>query len=176
MRNKPKTLFKPLFAAVSILVAGAALADSTADRLTRIEAETLVLKAREKQLAVQAQIAAKEAEIASKQAESNHLARIASAGDPVIRSVEGIGRTVYATLQLDNGSTVDAKVGDILPNGMKVVAINPNEVIVETPKRKRIRLSTGTAAARPYTAAYTGGAMAYPSLPLPAPSAQGFAR
>lgn len=156
---------KPILAALCILLPVTALADSTSDSLTRIEAETLLLKAREKQLAVRAQIVAKQAEIASRQAESNRLARIASAGDPVIRSVEGIGSTVYATLQLDNGSTVEAKVGDVLPNGMKVVAVNPNEVIVETQKRKRVRLGTGAAGTSHYGQGAPMSSMALPPLP-----------
>lgn len=167
MRNK----LKPAVAALCILLPAAALADSTADRLTRIEAETLVLKAREKQLAVQAQIAAKQAEIATRQAENYRLARIASVNDPVIQAVEGIGDTVYATLQLDNGSTVEAKVGDVLPNGMRVLAINPNEVIVETQKKKRVRLGTGTHAA----AHYGPTSMSVSGLP-PLPAIGGIAR
>lgn len=172
MRNKST----PLFAALCIAFPAVACADSTSDSLTRIEAETLLLKAREKQLAVQAQIVAKQTEIASRQAENYRLARTASAGDPVIRSVEGIGRNMVATLQLDNGSTVDARVGDVLPNGMRVASVSVNEVIVETQKNKRIRLSTGSAAAASYAAGNPSVSMALPPLPPMPPAVSGGVR
>lgn len=174
MRNSPHKTLKPAVLALSLLISGAVLADSTSDSLTRIEAETLVLKAREKQLVVQAQIVTKQAEIAAKRAENYRLARIATAGDPVIRAIEGMGGILYATLQMDNGSIVEAKVGDVLPNGMKVTAINPNEVIAETRKKKRIRLSTGVTAAPSYSPSGSITSMALP--PLPSPSSYGIAR
>jgi len=162
MRNS----LKLIVVCACIAAAGAALADTTADDLSRIEAETLLLKAREKKLAVEEQIVARQAAIASKRAESNRLATVARAGDPVILGIEGIGSRLYATLQLENGSTVDARVGDVLPNGMKVVAISLNEVIVENRRRHRVRLSTGVAVSPVYGTGY-GGAL--PPLPLPMP-------
>lgn len=163
MRNS----LKLMIAALCVAMSSAALADTTADDLSKIEAETLLLQARQKKLTVQAEIAAKQAEIASKHVESNRLAKLASAGDPVIRAIEGVGSHLYATLQLDNGSTIDATIGDVLPNGMKVVAINLNEVIVENRHRRRVRLYTG-AATTPYGQTY-GSAAGLPPLPLPSP-------
>ena len=125
---------------------GTAFAESTAESLTRIEAETLLLQAREKQLDVQAKILIKQQEIAARQAEGDPQVRTAAAGAPVIQSVEGIGRSLYATLQLANGSFVDVQVGDVLPNGMKVVSIRPNEVIATTGNKQRVRLSVASAA------------------------------
>jgi type IV pilus biogenesis protein PilP len=152
------------------LASNAACAESTSDSLTRIEEETLILKAKEKQLDIQAKIASKRSEIAAKQAEADRLVRTASADDPVIRSVEGIGATVYATLQFSNGTTVDAKEGDVLQNGMRVISIHPNEVIVQTQKKKRIRLAAGSFASTPYSPAYPNGVMAMPPLPPMSPS------
>ena len=140
MRNN----LKPLFAALLLLLGDAAAESTTADILTRIEAETLVLKAREKQLIVQGAIVAKQAEIASKQAEVNRLVRPGTLGDPTVLALEGIGGVFYATLQLENGSTLDVKAGDVMPNGMVVISIRGNEVIVAADKR-RIRLATGGA-------------------------------
>ncbi len=137
MQNKPRYLAL-LF---SLGCAGAAHAESVSDKLTRIEAETLVLKAREKQLEVQSGILAKQADIAARQAATDRLAQAPVAGNPVVHSIEGIGRTMYATLQLDSGNSVDVQVGDILPNGMKVVSIRPNQVIAETAKKRRVRLA-----------------------------------
>jgi type IV pilus biogenesis protein PilP len=164
MQNSLKSLFLLSF----LMTSGAAFADSTAESLTKIEAETLVLKAREKQLDVQSQIVTKQNEIASKQAAAGFLERVASMstmGDPIVRSIEGIGKRIYSTLQLNNGATIDTTVGDVLPNGMKVVAIHANEVIVETQKRKRVRLGTGSFSSTSYSPAYPTGSAALPPPP-----------
>jgi type IV pilus biogenesis protein PilP len=153
------------FLAGSLFFSAAALAESTFEELAKLEAGTLVLKAQQKQLEVQAQIVAKRGEIASKQAENDRLIRNPSAGDPQVRSIEGIGKTVYATLELGNGSMVDVKAGDRLPNGMKVVSVRPNEVVVESGKNRLIRLASGLSAATPSNPAYQGGALGLPPLP-----------
>lgn len=165
MRSSPKSLFLLVW----MVHCGAALADSTAESLTKIEAETLVLKARERQLDVQSQIISKQNEIASKQAAAGHLERMtsmATTSDPVVRSIEGVGKALYATLMLNNGATVDATIGDTLPNGMRVVSIQSNAVIVETQKRKRVRLSTSSVSAVPYQAPFPNG---MPAVPPPPP-------
>ncbi|HEX6705200.1 MAG TPA: type IV pilus biogenesis protein PilP [Albitalea sp.] len=151
MRNSA-TLALALSCIVSTPLAYAA--DSTAESLTRIEAETAVLKARARKMEVQAQIASKQAEIAK-------LTAPAVAGDPTVRSVEGMGSKLYATLQLENGTAMDVRAGDVLPNGMKVESIGPNEVIVRKPNKRRYRLAT-TPAPQPVP-----GTTALPPLPAP---------
>lgn len=116
-------------------------AQSVSDNLTRIETETLVLKAREKQLDVQAKILAKQSEIAAKQAESERVTQAPAIGNPVILSIEGFGKSMFATLQLDNGNSVDVQAGDMLSNGMRVASIRGNEVVIVTAKKKRMRLA-----------------------------------
>src|SRR6476469_1407488 len=92
------------FILLSLLAASCAVhAESASDRVTKLEAETLVLKAREKQLEVQASILARQHEILLKQAASDRLTQSSVTGDPVVRSIESIGNTTYATLQLSNG-------------------------------------------------------------------------
>lgn len=124
----------------ALLSCGTVLADSTSDKLTQIEAETLLLKAREKQLEVQASILAKQNEIAAKQNAGNLIAQPPMADDPLVHGVEGLGRNVFATLQLSDGNIIDVRVGDTLSNGMRVVSIAPSNVIVKKGK-KRIRLA-----------------------------------
>jgi len=158
MRNSSlKLIFLSCLAA-----AGSARADSTADSLTRIEAETLILKAQERQIQVKAQIAARQAEIASRQIESDKVSRNAGPGDPVIRAIEGIGNTLYATLALDNGSMVDVRSGSTLPNGMTVLSIRQNEVMVQAggKDKRQIRLALFAP-----LAAGNAGAAAYPNYP-----------
>ena len=74
---------------------------------------------------------------------------------------------MYATLQFDNGALVDVKAGDRLQNGMKVISVQANEVIVETPNKQRIRLMTSAGGAPSYSPGYSGTT---PSLPTMSPS------
>jgi type IV pilus biogenesis protein PilP len=163
MRNNLKYL---------VLLAGFACLDATSaetasEKLTKIETETLLLKAREKQLDVKASIIAKQNEIVTKQQQGEKLTQTAVVGDPMIRSIEGIGKKMYATLQLANGNVVDAQIGDSLPNGMVVLSIKANEVIVENSKKHRVRLAPVPRAAPDYNAAYQiGSTAAMPPLPV----------
>ncbi|MTV41724.1 type IV pilus biogenesis protein PilP [Duganella radicis] len=124
----------------TLLAGGAACADPTADQLTRIEGETLLLKARERQLDVQASILSKQNDIAARQSAVDQLARNAAAGDPVVLGMEGLGRTMVATVQLGDGAVLDVQAGDLLPNGMRVVSVAPRSVIVQKGKA-RVRLA-----------------------------------
>ena len=150
---------------LSALIAGpAAFAESTSEQLTRMEAETLVLKAREKQLEVQVNILTKQNDIRVKQGVNDYLARGPVAGDPLVSSVEGVGKVMVATLHMGT-AVVDAKSGDMLPNGMRVVSIRANEVIVETRNKQRRRLGT-TNVAMDMAGAYPGaGIPPLPSFP-----------
>lgn len=138
MSNK----FMLLLAAMTAVYASGAGAESTSESLTRIEAETLVLKAREKQLEVQSSIVSKQNEIAVKQSMTTAINQPVVVGDPVIRAIEGIGSKMYATLQMNDGSIVDVQQGDVLPNGMKIVAISSREVVVLSKNNERIRLAS----------------------------------
>lgn len=161
MRNSVKTT--ALLA--TLLCCGAAFADPTADKLTQIEAETLLLKAREKQLDVQASILAKQNEIAAKQNAASQLAQRPATGDPTVQGIEGVGSEVFATLQMSDGNVIDVRTGDVLPNGMRVVAIAPSSVIVQKGKT-RVRLARYA----PRQTAFNPNVPA-PGIVLPMPSA-----
>ncbi|MFZ6774455.1 type IV pilus biogenesis protein PilP [Undibacterium sp. SXout7W] len=135
--------------------------------MTRIETETLILKAREKQLDVQAKILARQSEITSKQTESDRITQSPALGNPVIVSIEGIGKVMFATLQMDGGNLLDVQVGDELPNGMKVASIRANEVIIENHKKKRIRLATATQAPVTFDSSYPSVGLRLPPLAPP---------
>lgn len=164
MRNKLKCCALLL----GIGWASLSAAETVSDSLTRIESETLILKAREKQLEAQSNILARQSEIAVKQAVSDILSQSAVAGNPLIRSIEGIGRALHATLQLSNGALVEVQAGDVLSNGMRIVSIRPNEVIAETAKKQRVRLVAGytppSGANTPYPGAYPASGQAAPPM------------
>jgi type IV pilus biogenesis protein PilP len=125
---------------VALLGSTHAYADPTAEKLSRIEGETLLLKARERQLDVQGSILMKQNQIATIQAATTALTHAPGAGDPQVRSVEGIGRAVFATRQLGDGALVEVQAGDMLPKGMQVLSIAPGNVIVRK-GRQRVRLA-----------------------------------
>ena len=161
MQNKRYCLLLAL-AASQVLPARA---ETTSQSLTRIEAETMVLKARERQLEVQSNIVGKQNEIAAKQSLIAALNQAEVVGHPMIRAIEGVGGRMYATLQMNDGSMVDVQKGDTLPNGMKIVAIGPREVLAQAGKR-RVRL-----------AQYASGGGFNPAFPGPLPGmARGVAR
>ena len=168
MRNKTIAL-KTAIAALAV-AGGTAFpvhAESTSESLTRIEAETMVLKAREKQLEVQASIVTKQNEIAARQSVTAALNQPEVVGDPVVRAIEGIGSRMYATLQLSDGSLVDVQQGDTLPGGMKIVAVHPREVLASN-KGRQFRLGT-------YAPVLTGFNPNFPGPGVP-PAARGVAR
>ena len=146
---------------VSLLGCAHAYADPTAERLSQIEGETLLLKARERQLDVQGSILMKQNQIATIQAATTALTHAPVANDPQVRSVEGVGRAVFATLQLGDGAVVDVRAGDMLSKGMQVVSIAPGNVIVRK-GRQRVRLAQAAPPAQ-----YTSVPPLPPSVPNP---------
>lgn len=166
MRNKLKTVLR-IVSTGYWLLAIQAHAETTAETLTRIEAETLVLKAQERQLTVKAQILQLQTDLTTRQAGAERSARPGAPGDPTVQSIEGVGNTIYATLKFENGSTIDVKVGDTLPNGMRVVSIRTNEVMVSADARRRVRLVPGNAS---LVSAASGGVETMVALPAAAPT------
>ncbi|QGZ42149.1 type IV pilus biogenesis protein PilP [Pseudoduganella flava] len=147
------------------------MAQSAAASLTRIEAETLLLKARERQLEVQSSIIAKQNEIAAKQALGVAITQPPPVGQPVVRAIEGLGGRLYATLEMADGSMLDVQAGSELPTGMRIVAVEPNAVVAQMPGKKRVRLAGHTQAAMEFNPNYPS-----PGLALPMPSARGAVR
>lgn len=133
--------FRCIMMLAAMFCGAAAVADPTADKLSQIEVETLLLKARERQLDVQASILTKQNDIANRQSAINLLSHTPLPGDPVVQGVEGLGRELFATLQMSDGSVVDAQAGDVLSNGMRVVSVAPGAVIVQNASKKRVRLA-----------------------------------
>lgn len=148
---------------LALLISVPASAETTAESLSKIEAETLVLKAQERQLSVRAQILQLQGEITAREASAEQNARPGAPGDPTVQSIEGIGERLHATLLFENGSTIDIKGGDILPNGMHVVSILPNEVMVSADKRRRVRLAQTSAGS---VSAASGAVQTSVALPM----------
>ncbi|MDY7573517.1 type IV pilus biogenesis protein PilP [Actimicrobium sp. CCI2.3] len=147
----------------------AASGETIADQLTRIDAETLVLKAQERQLAIQTKVLQLQSELTARQASIDQSARPGSPGDPTVQSIEGIGDTVFATLLFENGSSIDVRAGDILPNGMRVLSVRTNEVTVSAETRRKVRLLPGNGNATLISAA-SGAVPTTMTMPASPPS------
>nr|WP_246312309.1 type IV pilus biogenesis protein PilP [Aquabacterium terrae] len=143
-------------------------APPAADELARIESETAVLKARARKVDVQAQIAGRQAEIATREAETKRAVNGTTGERPVLYAVEGIGSVLFATLELSNQKMIDVRAGDMLADGSRVVSIRPNEVVLETARKDRIRL-TGTGRAGAEFAPLPSAMPAMPGLPAVPP-------
>lgn len=116
------------------LGAAPAWAGSTADDLARIEAQNAVLKARLRVLETRAQMAARQADI------ERHAPAL-DRSTPTVGSIEGMNDKLRATVLLDGSRRVEVVAGDVLPNGMRVVSIRPDGVVVRGADRKRVRLN-----------------------------------
>lgn len=163
MRNSPHLHLL----AACVLAVATAHAETPAEQLTRIEAETAVLKATARKAEVQAQISSKRAEIAQREAEARRNAPVQGADGPQLRGIEGVGGILYATLELPQRGTMDVSAGDRLADGSRVVSIRPNEVVIETASKRRIRLTGGMTAAAAVSPSH---AAAPAPAPTPAPS------
>ncbi len=101
---------------------------ATVGDLSKIQSETLIIKAKASRAAAQAEMNAKNRE------SSGIAGGIANSGEgnvPVVKTV--IGQT--ATLLYADGSTRDAKVGDSLPGGFKVTKVTIDKVEIASGKR-----------------------------------------
>lgn len=108
-------------------------AAATVAALTRLEGETVVLKAELKKLETQTQIAQRSAEL-------NRLNAGDTPDEVRVRAVEGLGNKLFATLESRNAGEFEVKVGDTLPNGMKIVSIKPNAVYAQTRGGGKVQL------------------------------------
>ena len=139
--------------------------DGQAARLTRIESETAVLKAQARKAEVQAQIAAKQAETAARHAEARRSAPQRQA--PMLRGIDGVGDTLYATLELPDQGLLDVHAGDKLPDGSKVVSVRANGVTLQQGKQQLKLMPSIAQAGAP--GGGSGVALDAPLPDLPAP-------
>ena len=123
-----------------VLLVGATLcalparAGSTADDLAQIEAQHAVLKARLRVLETRAQMAARQADI-DRHVSSRSTLR------PSVASIEGVSGKFRATLRMGDEHAMEVVAGDTLANGMRVVSITADAVVLQASNRRKLRLS-----------------------------------
>lgn len=110
-----------------------AYVDGNVNYLGTLGTETMVYKAVTKKLEAQLQALAKQIEV---ERLTPSLARAKKS--PSLIGVEGSAAKLIAVIRVLPGADIEAKVGDVLPDGSKVVRINFDSVtIAETNGRKK---------------------------------------
>lgn len=135
-------------------------AAATVAALTRLEGETVVLKAQLKKLETQTQIAQRAAEL-------SRLNGDAGPEDVRVSAVEGVGTKLYATLVSRNEGQYEVKAGDTLPNGMKILSIKSNAVYAQSRSGAKVQLPmlATWSDASSFAGSAGGGAAGVPPLP-----------
>jgi type IV pilus biogenesis protein PilP len=101
---------------------------NTADELTRLQEQTVLLKAQLRMLEARAEVAARTQALSQMgDAASVNVGRNAP---PRVVSIEGLDGHYSAMLQTPDGERFDVRAGDTLPDGLHVVAIASNRVTV----------------------------------------------
>lgn len=141
-----------------------ALAVSTADELAQIESDHVILKARLRLLETRAQMAARQTEIERFSAGSQNSAM------PTVSGIDGMSGKLHATVLTENGHVAEVQTGDTLPNGMRILSIRQDGVIVQAGKN-RVRLKPGVEpeSGDPAWRAPNEGTAASPASFAPAP-------
>jgi type IV pilus biogenesis protein PilP len=143
---------------VAVLIAfGPALgmAEPTVGDLSKIQGETLIIKAKANREAAQAELDARTRATGgySGSDESNV---------PVVKSVYGVRDTLVATFIYPNGTTMEAKVGDTLNGGFKVTKIAVDRV--ELMRNKKV-IQVGFSATPPVATVPGPGPGLGPGMP-----------
>lgn len=105
--------------------ADGAWTSDAATQLTRLEEQTMLLKAEIKKLDAQAEVAQRTAALSR----MGTGAALDPGGQAVrVVSIEGFGHHYSAVIQTTDGQRFDVAAGDELPNGLHIVSIGANEV------------------------------------------------
>ena len=120
--------------------------ESMGEKLSDANNQILLLQSKLKAAELKAQIATKNQE----------LNRVGGVGEnnPTVKSIEGMGHKLHATLVMDNGSKIMVGEGDSLPNGMTVKSINDNAIVLSKGKYTKRLILQSTAFGSSYQQNY----------------------
>jgi len=124
-------------AGAGLLLLPCAEADSTLGDLSRIQDETLLLKAKAERAAAEADLEAKRRSAAGVGQDME---------PPVVKVVYGVDHKLVATFLYSNGVVMDAGAGDTILGGFKVAAISVDKVQLV---RGKTRYQVGFSATAP---------------------------
>lgn len=116
MRNKAiVTMF------VGALASGFAMAEATVGDLSQIQGDTIIIRAKANRAAAQQDLDAK-----ARGSLPSYVGGDSEA--PVVKAVYGAGKQLYATFLYGSGVVMDAKAGDTILGGFKVISVAVEKV------------------------------------------------
>jgi hypothetical protein len=136
-----------------------------ANVLMRLQEETLLLKAELKKLDAQTQVAEREQAL-------HRMGGTATYGEESLVATQSLGKTMSATLSSSDGSEFDVRVGDTLPDGMRVTQIRSGALVLAGEDGRRTTLTVsmpahGALRSVAANGAAAGGVPPIPTLPMP---------
>jgi len=143
----------------------ASVSSDTALQLSRLQDETMLLKAQLKKLDAQSQIAERSAQL-------NHMGESTDHNEVKVHAIEGVGEHLYATVSTHDNDELEVKVGDTLPGGLHIVSIKNNAVYAQQANGTHVLLpltmtsNSGDSLAQAGWRAQSGGIPPLPSLPI----------
>lgn len=136
-------------------------ADATVGALSKIQGETILIKARVAREAAQA-------ELNMKLRDGGAIADAGADDLPVVRSVYGARTTLVANLLFSNGTTREVRVGDEIRGGYRVTRISVERVDLSKGSGKTAKSYTlGFSSTPPLASSSTSLPGAPPSPPTP---------
>lgn len=124
MRNETMKLVGVVVA----LMSSSAFAESTVGDLSKIQSETLIIKAKVSRATAQAELEAK--------TRGSVAAPAIEVDVPVVKNVYGIGKKLMATFLFSSGATIDAREGEVIMGGYKVASLSVDKVELEKGGRR----------------------------------------
>ena len=156
MRNK--MIFTVL---VSVLVSGPAMAEATVGDLSQIQGDTILIRAKASRAAAQQDLDAK-----ARGGLPSYVGADSEA--PVVKAVYGAGKQLYATFLYGSGVVMDAKAGDTILGGFKVVSVAVEKVELT---KDGMKVQVGYSASAPTRAPAAQGAQGVqPTMFAPPPA------
>ncbi|CAB3772180.1 type IV pilus biogenesis protein PilP [Paraburkholderia humisilvae] len=143
--------------------APAPAASAAANELMQLQQDTVVLKAQLKKLDAQAQVAEREAAL-------SRMGRTITYDEVAVRATQSLGNSISATVEFNGAGEFDVHQGDTLPNEMRVIAIHPGSVVMQSKDGRRTTLavmSTRSPLSRIASAGLNGGEPPLPTLLAP---------
>jgi type IV pilus biogenesis protein PilP len=102
---------------------------AAANQLMTLQEDTVILKAQLKKLEAQADVAARQDAL-------GRMGHVVNPDTLGVVATESLGNTMMATVNVSDGSELDVRAGDQLPNGIRIVSIHPGVVVVDSNGRR----------------------------------------
>lgn len=137
---------------------------AAANQLMSLQEDTVILKAQLKKLEAQADVAARQDAL-------GRMGHAVNADQLGVVATQGLGNTMMATIDVNDGSELDVRAGDRLPNGIRIVSIRPGVVVVDSNGRRSTLTVSSPRQREPRMVAVNGtssGVPPIPTLPMPA--------